>query len=32
MLGVWAAGEVARYPWYAATLLRACPGWLTWLR
>lgn len=21
-----------RYPWYAATLVGACPRWLTWLR
>ncbi|KAG2439131.1 hypothetical protein HXX76_004498 [Chlamydomonas incerta] len=32
MLGAWAAAEVIRYPWYAATTLGACPGWLTWLR
>lgn len=32
MLGAWSAAEVVRYPWYAATTLGACPGWLTWLR
>mmetsp|Transcript_29687 Transcript_29687/g.70752 ORF Transcript_29687/g.70752 Transcript_29687/m.70752 type:complete len:219 (+) Transcript_29687:48-704(+) len=28
----WAASEVIRYPWYAATLLGRCPHALTWLR
>mmetsp|Transcript_15676 Transcript_15676/g.43856 ORF Transcript_15676/g.43856 Transcript_15676/m.43856 type:complete len:218 (-) Transcript_15676:1027-1680(-) len=29
---VWAISEIIRYPWYAATLLDACPAFLTWLR
>ena len=32
MLGVWALGELVRYPWYALTVLGACPRALTWLR
>ena len=32
MLGAWALGEHVRYPWYALTVLGACPRALTWLR
>ncbi|KAF8065570.1 Hacd2 [Scenedesmus sp. PABB004] len=32
MLACWSIGEMIRYPWYALTLLDACPHWLTWLR
>ena len=32
MLGAWALGELVRYPWYALTVLGACPRALTWLR
>lgn len=32
MLLAWALSEVTRYPWYAASLVGACPHWLTWLR
>ena len=32
MLVAWALSEVIRLPWYSASLLGACPAWLTWLR
>lgn len=32
LLLAWALSEVVRYPWYAANLLHAAPGWLTWVR
>jgi hypothetical protein len=32
MLWAWALSEVIRYPWYATSLVGACPSWLTWLR
>ncbi|KAH9326193.1 hypothetical protein KI387_006371, partial [Taxus chinensis] len=28
----WALSEVIRYPQYALSAIRLCPGWLTWLR
>ena len=28
----WALADMARYPFYAASLLGSPPGWLTWLR
>ncbi|DBB00137.1 TPA: hypothetical protein ACH3X1_013984 [Trebouxia sp. C0004] len=32
LIYVWALSEVVRYPWYATSLLKCCPSWLTWLR
>lgn len=32
MYAAWALTEVVRYPWYAFSLMGACPSWLTWLR